>query len=415
MDDLLNQLTPFLRDQEGAMRDALKRLVLIRSGTCNKSGVDRVCREICALLEPLPLERRILPQERYGDILIASMPAAPERRRILLAGHMDTVFPEDSLFCGWREDDRHFYGPGVIDMKGGLVVGIFALRALAAFGLLRDLPVTWIFNSEEEIGSPVSGPIFTAAARQSAMAFVLEAGGKEGEIVTGRKGRLELKISARGQAGHAANAAEGKKSAILDLAKLIIDLEGLNGQYPGLSVNIGRMAGGIVPNSVPEEAWASVDVRSPSVEGFSSFLSRLDALTARRRAEGMTLRIEEVGRVPVMEATAGNRALFGVIAKEAFRLKLPAVEQFRAGASDASTIAQAGTPVVDGLGPIGEHDHSDRETLVRESLFARSALLALSLVAAWRRHEAGTLFHKGEGEGAVGSGSLGRMSTTKSG
>lgn len=395
MDDLLKNLTACLLDQEEAMGDALKRLVLIPSGTNNKAGGDRVCRAVCDLLAPLSLERRILPQEYYGDMLIASTAAGGGDRRILLAGHMDTIFPEDSSFNGWREDDGHFYGPGVIDMKGGLIVGIFALKALAALGLLKDLPVTWLFNSEEEVGSPVSSALFTAEAKRSVMAFVLEAGGMEGEIVTGRKGRLELKLSARGQAGHAAKVVEGKKSAILDLAHVIIELEALNGAYPGVSVNIGRIAGGIVPNSVPEDGWASIDVRSPTLQGFSFFRSRLEELMERRRAEGMGLRIEEVGQVPVMEATRQNRALFSVIAGEAHRLNLPVVEQFRAGASDASTIAEAGTPVVDGLGPIGDHDHSDREYVIRKSLCQRSALLALSLIAAWRRYEAGTLFPKG--------------------
>lgn len=392
MDELLNNLTGFLKDQHSAMRAALQRLVLIPSGTHNKAGVDRVCREICEMLEPLPLERRIIPQSAYGDILIASAPAEAGKRRLLLAGHMDTIFPEDSSFRGWREDERHLYGPGVIDMKGGIVAGIFALRALETVGRLRELPITWIFNSEEEIGSPVSRSLFAAEAKLSAMAFVLECGGMQGEIVTGRKGRLGLWLTARGRAGHAAKVVEGKKSALLDLAHVIIELEELNGRWPGVSVNVGQAAGGIVPNSVPEEAWAAVDVRSPSSEGFAFFHSQLEEILKRRQAEGMDLWVEVMGQVPVMEATEKNRALFSVVAGEAVRLGIPVAEQFRAGASDANTIAEAGTAVVDGLGPIGEHDHSDREYLVRESLYERSALLALSLSAAWRRYEAGDLF-----------------------
>ena len=392
MDTFLTALTTYLKDQEAAMHDALRRLVLIPSGTFNKAGVDAVCREIEALLEGLPLERRVLPQEEYGDMLIVSVPPADRTPRILLVGHMDTIFPEESTFRGWREDERNFYGPGVVDMKGGIVAGIFALKALAALGLLRGLPVTWIFNSEEEIGSPVSQALFTAEAKRSAMAFVLERGGMRGEIVTGRKGRLGLKIFARGVAGHAAKVVETKKSAILDLARVIVELEGFNGGYPGVSVNIGQMAGGITPNSVPDEAWATIDVRYPSAEGFVYFRFRLDELLERCRAQGMELRIEAVTDVPVMEATESNKALFAVIAQEARRLGIPVVEQFRAGASDASTIAAAGTSVVDGLGPAGGNDHSDREYLVRESLMTRSALLALSLIAAWRRYDAGTLF-----------------------
>jgi glutamate carboxypeptidase len=395
MDDLLKNLTACLQDQEPAMRDALKRLVLIQSGTYNKAGVDRVCRAVCELLEPLPLERRILPQEKYGDMLIASTAAGGVGRRILLAGHMDTIFPADSPFNGWREDGRFFYGPGVEDMKGGLIVGIFALKALATLGLLRKLPITWLFNSEEEIGSPASRPLFRAEAGRAAMAFVLECGGMRGEVATGRKGRLVLRLSARGRAGHAAKVVEGKKSAILDLARVIVELEGLNGCFPGFSVNIGQMAGGTVPNSVPEEAWAAVDVRFPSAEGLAFFQSRIETLMGRCRTAGMELSVEVASETPVMEATANNKALFAVVAGEARRLEIPILEHFRAGASDANTIAEVGTPVIDGLGPIGEHDHSDREYAVRESFRQRSTLLALSLIAAWQKYEAGTLFRNG--------------------
>jgi glutamate carboxypeptidase len=173
---------------------------------------------------------------------------------------------------------------------------------------------------------------------------------------------------------------------------VIVELEEMNGRFPGVSVNVGQMAGGVVPNSIPEEAWAAIDVRSPSAEGISFFRERLDGLLKRFRTAGMELSIEAESESPVMEATANNKALFAVFAGEARRLKIPLVEQFRAGASDANTIAEMGTPVIDGLGPIGEHDHSDREYVVRESLRQRSALLALSLIAAWRRYEAGTLF-----------------------
>lgn len=392
MDDWLNNLTAYLQDQEKAMHDTLKQLVLIQSGTGNKAGVDRICRAINELLEPLPLERRILPQEQYGDMLKISTDAGGDGRRILLAGHMDTIFPADSPFNGWQEDERFFHGPGVIDMKGGLVVGIFALKALAALGQLKDIPITWLFNSEEEIGSPAARPLFQAEARRAAMAFVLECGGMGGEIATGRKGRRVLKLSAQGQAGHAATVVEGKKSAILDLARVIVELEELNGLVPGVTVNVGRMGGGTVPNSVPEEAWADVDIRFPSIEALARCQSHIDTLMERCRVAEMELSIKVVSDKPVMEATANNKALFAVVAEEARRLKISVAEHFRAGGSDANTIAEAGTPVIDGLGPIGEHDHSDREYVVRESIRQRSALLALSLIAAWRRYQAGTLF-----------------------
>jgi glutamate carboxypeptidase len=392
MDPLRTAVTDYLRKREGEMGEQLKRLVLIPSGSRDKGGVDRLCRALAELLDSLPLQRRIIPQALHGDLLMASVPAPARIPRILLVGHMDTVFPEASPFRGWREDERHFYGPGVVDMKGGLIVGIYALKALAAAGLLPGLPVTLLFNSEEEIGSPVSQPLIVAEAKRSAMAFVLEAGGPQGEIATGRKGRLGLTLTIRGVAGHAATAAAGKKSAILDLARLIVALEGLNGQFPNLSVNVGQVGGGMVPNSVPEAAWAALDVRFASAGGLAFFESRWEDLLARRRAEGMEIGVETTDRTPVMEATDDNRALFAVIAGEARGLGFPVGEDFRAGASDANAIAAAGTPVVDGLGPIGGGEHSDREYLLRESLGRRSALLALSLAAAWRRWQTAALF-----------------------
>jgi len=188
MDAILTGLTDYVKEQEPAMHDALRRLVLIPSGTYNKAGVDAVCREIMALLEELPLERRIVPQEQYGDMPDRSMPPANRVPRILLVA-IWIRFSRGLAFCGWREDERNYYGPGVVDMKGGSLPHL-RLKALAALGLLRDLPVTWVFNSEEEIGSPVSRTLFAAEAKQSAMAFVLEPGGSRGEVTTGRKGRL---------------------------------------------------------------------------------------------------------------------------------------------------------------------------------------------------------------------------------
>ena len=191
-------------------------------------------------------------------------------------------------------------------------------------------PITWVFNSEEEIGSPVSRTLFAAEAKRSAMAFVLEPGGSRGEVTTGRKGRLGMKIFARGVAGHAAQVVEGKKSAILDLARVIVELEGLNGTYPGVSVSVGLMAGGITPNSVPDAAWATIDVRSTNTEGFAFFRSRLDELLERRKREGMELAVETVTEVPVMEATEANKTLFAIVAREARKARHP-----RGGSSSA--------------------------------------------------------------------------------
>ena len=182
----------------------LKRLVLIQSGSYNKNGIDLVVGVIKDVLMEPAIAVQEIPQNVHGNILLASTPAAGDRENILLVGHTDTVFPQDTTFNWWREDQENVYGPGVIDMKGGLVAGIYALKALHAQKLLDDIPLRFIFNPDEEIGSPCSRDLIISEARKSVMAFVLECGGLTGEVVTGRKGRIGVKLEAFGKAGHAA-------------------------------------------------------------------------------------------------------------------------------------------------------------------------------------------------------------------
>ena len=147
------------------------------------------------------------------------------KKQVLLVGHMDTVFPKETDFNWYKEDKENSYGPGVVDMKGGLVVGIYALMALDKLGLLQQIPLTFVFNSDEEIGSRSSVDLIQKEANSSAFAFVLEAGGLENEIVTGRKGNLTIELHIEGEAGHAAFATKNKPSAILEMAHKIIEFE----------------------------------------------------------------------------------------------------------------------------------------------------------------------------------------------
>jgi glutamate carboxypeptidase len=229
------------------------------------------------------------------------------------------------------------------------------------------------------------------------MAFVLECGGLTGEVVTGRKGRLGIKVEAFGKAGHAAFITDGKASAILALAHRVISLESLNGQFEGLAVNVGRITGGIGANSVAEYAQADVDVRFINETGVSLFEERLAEIINRRELSDTSVQAERVSFRPTMEQTGKNRAIFRVMADQARKLHLPLTEEFRSGGSDANFIAQEKIPVIDGLGPIGGLDHSDREFMVKESLIQRCQLLALSIVEAWQKYQAGKLFTSSHG------------------
>ena len=211
--------------------------------------------------------------------------------------------------------------------------------------------------------------------------------------MTGRKGRLGLRLSARGRAGHAAQVVEGKKSAILDLARVIVELEELNGRFPGVSVNVGQMAGGIVPNSVPEEAWAAIDVRSPSAEGIRILplpAGRAPEAAARRR--GWSSRSRSWSRCRSWRRRNKTRPCSPSSPERPGGWTSPLWSSSAPGPRTRTPSRRRERPWWTASVRSGRHDHSDREYLVRESLCTRSALLALSLLAAWRRYEEGTLF-----------------------
>lgn len=384
----------YLEEQKNQILVFLKELVLIQSSTHNIPGVNRVCDAVVTAIEDLPVSVKRLEHENGGDTLIISSNSAGSSGNILLVGHLDTVFPVDTDFNWYREDEINAYGPGVIDMKGGIVAIIYALKALNSCNMLSNIPIRVIFNTDEEIGSPLSREIIASEAKKSAMALVTECGGMNGEVVTGRKGRLGLEIYVTGKAGHAANLTEEKSSAVLALAHKIIEIESLNNTFPELTVNVGRIEGGTGPNSIAETAMAAIDIRFSTEETLSAFMTRLEEINECIDVTGTTSRIVKVADRPAMVTTEQNRELYNIAAEAGKRLNIPVLEEFRSGGSDANIISAAGTPVIDGLGPIGLHDHSDREYMIKKSLLERIKLLSLLIEISHQRLLSGKLFKK---------------------
>ncbi len=374
----------FFIKRKGEMFALLQELVTIQSNSLNKEGVDRVGRVVEQALAGLPLLCRRVRQHDFGDHLLFSTPAAMHgeagtRKNILITGHMDTVFPQDTDFNWYVEDENKAYGPGVIDMKGGLVVTIFALKALAASGVLADLPIMVLFNSDEEIGSPTSTPLLQELAMEACCGLVTECGGLQGEVVTGRRGKRGYHLEVHGRAGHAAFAGRNKASAIVEMARKILAMEALNDTESGLVVNVGTVQGGIGPNTVAEHATAEIDTRYCSEAVGQELRQQLDTIAAKNNVTGVSASLQVTHDRPLMKAGQANKKLFSLFAGQAKEFKIGLCEEFRAGVSDANTLAGAGVPVLDGLGPIGEHDHSDREYMDKASFIQRSQLLAATL------------------------------------
>jgi glutamate carboxypeptidase len=292
---------------------------------------------------------------------------------------MDTVFPADTAFTEFTLDGSRAVGPGVIDMKGGLTVGIFALGALHELGLLKTLPVAFLFNSDEEVGSPTSGALIRQEAVKSAFAFVLEAGGLDGQVVTARKGNLSAVLTVKGRAGHAAFAGPEKASAVLELAHRIVAVEALNRPEQGITANVGRIEGGLGPNTVPDRAEARIDVRFETPEDGEQIFRRLQR-AAECGLNGTSCRLSIRSQRPPMPECEANRRLYATLVDTAAALKQRIVPELRPGVSDANLIADEKIPVLDGLGPIGARDHSPEEYMLRESLLDRAVLVACGLI-----------------------------------
>ncbi|WDP93060.1 MAG: M20 family metallopeptidase [Desulfobacter sp.] len=373
---MISDISSYIDRHRPELFKLMEELVLIQSYSRNKAGVDRVGRHISRVMTDMGFSCEFCEQAELGNHLIARSPAAARtpKGQILITGHMDTVFPEDSPFNWYREDETKCYGPGVADMKGGLVVGIFALRALVATGLLKTLPVTFVFNSDEEIGSPTSRGLIADEARHSRLAYVLEAGGMNNEIVTGRKGNLSAELTLTGKAGHAAFAGADKASAILEFAHKAIAIEAMNRPEKGISANVGTISGGIGPNTVPDHATARLDFRFLTPEDADSVRQRLDEIVATCTIPGTAATMAVRSGRPPMPQTQGNQELFDKIQNLAQELGTPVQPELRQGVSDANIIAEQGIPVIDGLGPAGEKDHSEDEYIQKASLWERAIL-----------------------------------------
>ena len=386
---IYEKIQQYITDSNDAIYGALEELVLVQSGSQNKKGVDKVANLMSERLGGLGLSSTIHPNLKSGDLVIASTQKAGSEKSILLIGHMDTAFPPDTEFTGYTEDTEKAYGPGVVDMKGGLVSGIFALAALEHLDLLKDMPLIFLLNPDEEVGSPNSLPIIKRQAEKAFAAFVLEAACPQGQVITSRNGRLSFELVCKGKSGHAAYTGPDCASAIHELVHQVSRLYELHDFCPGLTVNVGQIKGGVGPNVVAESARAVVDVRMASDQDGVAFMARLEQLLAENIIPGANTAIENLTRIAPMEPNKLNEALYRLVSDQGKLLGQEVGQGHRPDCSDANTLALHRVPVIDGMGPMGGGFHSDREFMVKKSLPQRAALLALSLWECWQRRQKG--------------------------
>jgi glutamate carboxypeptidase len=360
------------------IRSKLQQLVLQESPSDDKAAVEAGMELTEQLALSLGGKIKRHKQKSFGDIFeLRFGPHRPSRKPLLLLGHLDTVWPVGTLATmPWREEKGRYWGPGVLDMKAGVVMALAAIKALQECNLAR--PVTLLLNSDEEVGSPVSRSITERLALESVAVFVLEPA--QGlAYKTSRKGVGFYNVEVTGVGSHSGVDFEKGHSAVLELAKLVQTMSGWTNLERKLTVNCGVIAGGTRSNIVASHAHAEVDVRIAKASDARYVEKMFRSLKVSD--PGCKLTITGGINRPPMERKAGTIALFkkarGLAAELGFELD----EAATGGGSDGNFTAALGVPTLDGMGAVGEGAHATHESVVIEHLIPRTALLAAMIAS----------------------------------
>jgi glutamate carboxypeptidase len=360
----------------------LRAMVNVDCGSFTPEGVNEIADQCQTRFEAGGWKVDRIPhvpsgaEPQLGDLVVGRLEGAGGPR-VLMIGHTDTVFePGTAAERPFKIEGDRATGPGVSDMKGGLLTGFFAIEVLEEAGFDGFGSITYICNPDEEIGSPFSRPHIQQAATNADAAFVLEGARENGDIVSARKGVSDFRIEIHGRAAHAGVEPERGRSAILEAAHKVIALHQLNGLWPGVTVNAGVIEGGTRPNVVAERCVLHVDVRSPQEDSLAAAEAEVRRIADATTVGDVMVEVDSGGWHRPMEKNEGGARLAALAKDVARDLGFELHDAATGGASDANTTSAAGVPTLDGLGPVGGDDHGPREWIDLTSVAPRISLLA---------------------------------------
>jgi glutamate carboxypeptidase len=376
----IKKLLGYFEQQRAAMETLLKELALLESPSGDPRALDPILKLLSAELRSAGMQVHRMAGPA-GGLLYARQRGRPPRSPFqLLIGHCDTVWPIGSLGAmPVRAERSQLYGPGVFDMKAGLVQMIYGLRALHDLGLAAPVACKVVINTDEEIGSPDSTPLIRHLARRAARAFIFEpAFGPSGKLKTARKAVGSFTLAITGRAAHAGVSPEEGASAILELSHQVQRLFALNDAARGVTVNVGTIAGGTRSNVIAAEVRAAIDVRVRTLEDAAEVEAAIRFLAPVNPAT--TLRVTGGFDHPPMEASERNQALWRLAYDAGHLLGVELEQAAVGGASDGNTTSQY-TATLDGLGAVGDGAHAAHEQVELSRLVERTALLVLLLMS----------------------------------
>ncbi|WP_338787310.1 M20 family metallopeptidase [Metabacillus sp. FJAT-53654] len=370
----------YLESKKHEIIELLEILVNTDSGTYNKEGVDAVGEILIEKFEEIGMEVKVHPEQKLGNHLEIKA-LSDSDPKIMIIAHMDTVFPKgEAKKRPFNVIGNKAFGPGVNDEKASHVQVLYALKALKEAGSDAYKNVHIIFNSDEEIGSPASKPLIKQVAENKQYSIVVECSRPNGGIVTERKGVGHFTLVVKGKSAHAGVEPERGRSAIEEISYKILKLQELNDYEEGISVNVGYVHGGTSTNTIPSAAKAEIDVRYKNEQQAAEIVRKITEISQKEHVSGTSTKLKGDISRPPMQKTNETEQLINVIQEVAAEIDISIREVSSGGGSDASFTAIEGIPTVDGMGPMGEFSHSEKDEYTDLKTFPKfTALLAKTI------------------------------------
>ncbi len=370
----------WLAGQRDAMVSLLEEVVNLDSGSYDKAGVDVVGERFRRFFEDEGIPTAAHARETYGDAITVEVAGAGgSNKPIVLMGHRDTVFPKgEARRRPFRVVDGRAYGPGVADMKAGLVMNAFVLAAYHRFGG-APAPLMGLITSDEEIGSPACRSIIEETARGARAVFNSEPGRPSGNVVTGRKGGVFMECTVTGKAAHSGGAFQDGISAITEVAHKIVALQAVTDIAADVTLNVGLVSGGQSVNTVAPSALIGIDLRYVEPPQREAAMRQIEAIVATATVPGTSAQLEIKGEFLPLVQDAASRELFDDYRAAMGELGATIEGEFAGGCADSGFTSAVGCPTICSVGPVGGRAHSPEEYLELASLVPRAQGLALAI------------------------------------
>ncbi len=367
---------------EDTMFDLLARLVNTDSHTRDKAGVDAVGAILTDFLGVAGIAVETIPNAEFGDALRAVVPAPDGRteRPVLIMGHRDTVFAAgEAERRPFRVENGRAFGPGVCDMKGGLVINAAVLVTMARLNAARA-PLVGLFTADEEIASPSSRGLIEREAGAASVVFNSEPGRPTGNVVVARKGGVFMRFDVEGKAAHSGSSFADGASAIEAAARKIQALHALTDLDRAITVNVGRVGGGHTVNTIAPDAFGEIDLRYLDTPDRERMLDRINRIVDEIDVPGTSASLAITGEFEPLRQTEASRQIYEIYEAAARDVGLKVGPETSGGCSDAGLASSAGAPTLCGTGPVGGGSHTQREYIELDTLVPRAQAMALTIL-----------------------------------